>query len=59
MKKKITAIALAACILVVGIVGATMSYFTDTKQATNTFTFGKGVEITLKENGTATTSTDG
>ena len=59
MKKKITAIALAACILVVGIVGATMSYFTDTDTKTNTFTFGKGVEITLTEDGTATEGTDG
>ena len=49
MKKKITAIALAVCILVIGVVGATMSYFTDTKTATNTFTFGNGVKIDLTE----------
>ena len=52
MKKKITAVALAVCILVVGIVGATMSYFTDKDTATNTFTFGK-VDITLTEDSTA------
>lgn len=49
MKKKITAVALAVCILVVGIVGATMSYFTDKDTATNTFTFGEGVDIKLTE----------
>ena len=49
MKKKITALALAVCILVVGIVGATTAYFTDKKEATNTFTFGEGVKITLTE----------
>lgn len=48
MKKKITAIALAVCILAVGIIGATMSYFTDTDEKTNVFTMGK-VDITLTE----------
>lgn len=52
MKKKITAIALAVCILAVGIVGATMSYFTDQETKTNTFTFGK-VAIDLTETSTA------
>ena len=53
MKKKITAVALAVCILVVGIVGATMSYFTDKDTATNTFTFGEGVDIKLTESSIA------
>lgn len=53
MKRKITAIALAVCILVVGVVGATMSYFTDTDSKTNTFTFGK-VDITLTEDSVST-----
>ena len=48
MKKKVTAIALAVCILVVAVIGATMAYFTDTDSKTNTFTFGK-VDIDLTE----------
>ena len=52
MKKKITAIALAVSILVVGVIGATMAYFTDKDTSTNTFTMGK-VDITLTETSTA------
>lgn len=48
MKKKVTAIALAVCILAVAVIGATMAYFTDTDSKTNTFTFGK-VDIDLTE----------
>ena len=51
MKKKVTAIALAACILAVAVIGATMAYFTDTDSKTNTFTFGK-VDIDLTEDST-------
>ena len=56
MKKKVTAIALAVCILAVAVIGATMAYFTDTESKTNTFTFG-GVDIELTE--TSTKSEDG
>lgn len=52
MKKKVTAIALAVCILAVAVIGATMAYFTDTDSKTNTFTFGK-VDIDLTETSTA------
>ena len=48
MKKKITAIALVVAILAVGIIGGTLAYFTDTDNATNTFTAG-GVKIDLIE----------
>lgn len=51
MKKKVTAIALAVCILAVAVIGATMAYFTDTDSKTNTFTFGK-VDIDLTEEST-------
>lgn len=51
MKKKVTAIALAVCILAVAVIGATMAYFTDTDSKTNTFTFGK-VDIDLTEDST-------
>lgn len=56
MKKRMTAIALVICLLAIGIVGATMSYFTDKETSTNTFTMGK-VDITLTE--TSTPSDDG
>lgn len=48
MKKKITAIALVVCLVAVAIVGGSLAYFTDTDDATNTFTVGK-VDITLTE----------
>lgn len=48
MKKKITAIALVVCLVAVAIVGGSLAYFTDTKNATNTFTAG-GVAIDLIE----------
>lgn len=48
MKKKITAIALVVCLVAVAIVGGSLAYFTDTDEATNTFTVGN-VDITLTE----------
>ena len=48
MKKKILSIALAACLALVAIAGASLAYFTDTDDATNVFTSGK-VDITLNE----------
>lgn len=53
MKKRMTAIALVVCLLAIGIVGATMSYFTDKETSTNTFTMGKGIFIDLSETSTA------
>ena len=48
MKKKITAICLCVTMLAIAIVGASLAYFTDTKDATNTFTVGN-VKIQLIE----------
>ena len=48
MKKKIVALCLCVALAVVAIGGATLAYFTDTDDATNTFTVGK-VDITLNE----------
>ncbi len=48
MKKKIVAICLCVALLAIAIVGGTLAYFTDTKEATNTFTVGN-VEIKLIE----------
>ena len=48
MKKKITAIFLCVALVAIAIVGASLAYFTDTDEATNTFTAG-GVEIKLIE----------
>ena len=48
MKKKITAIALVVCLVAVAIVGGSLAYFTDTDDATNTFTVGN-VSIDLTE----------
>ncbi len=48
MKKKITAISLCVALLAIAIVGASLAYFTDTDNATNTFTAG-GVKIKLIE----------
>ena len=46
LKKKIFGIALVVGLLVISIVSTTMAYFTDTDQATHTFTSGK-VDIEL------------
>ena len=48
MKKKITAISLCAALLAIAIVGASLAYFTDTDNKTNTFTVGN-VDIDLIE----------
>ena len=48
MKKKIVALCLCVALAVVAVGGATLAYFTDTDEATNTFTAG-GVKIELIE----------
>lgn len=48
MKKKILAMCLCVAMLAIAIVGGTLAYFTDTDQATNTFTTAK-VNIALNE----------
>lgn len=56
MKKKIVALCLCIALAVVAIGGATLAYFTDTKNVTNTFTVGN-VKIKLDEKDI--TKTDG
>ena len=48
MKKKIVALCLCVALAVVAIGGATLAYFTDTDNETNTFTVGN-VKIDLIE----------
>lgn len=48
MKKKILALAMAAIMLIVAVVGGTLAYFTDEDAATNVITIGN-VDITLYE----------
>lgn len=48
MKKKILALALVVVLAVTAVTGATLAYFTDEKEAVNTFTVGN-VEIELTE----------
>lgn len=48
MKKKLTAVALVVCMLAIMLVGASLAYFTDKDEATNTFTVGN-VDIELIE----------
>ena len=48
MKKKLTAVALVVCMLAIMLVGASLAYFTDKDEATNTFTVGN-VKIDLIE----------
>lgn len=48
MKKKIIALCLVVALAATAIVGGTLAYFTDTDDATNTFTVGN-VDITLTE----------
>ena len=48
MKKKITALFLCVALAAIAIVGASLAYFTDTDNETNTFTVG-GVKIDLIE----------
>lgn len=50
MKKKILALALCTALVAIAVVGATLAYFTDTDDKTNTFTVGKvGIELTEDE----------
>ena len=49
MKKKIVTCSLVVALLVIGVIGASLAYFTDTDKADNVFTTGK-VNITLNEN---------
>lgn len=49
MKKKIVTCSLVVALLVIGVIGASLAYFTDTDNADNVFTTGK-VDITLDEN---------
>ena len=48
MKKKIIALCLIVALAATAVIGGTLAYFTDTKEATNTFTVG-GVKIALIE----------
>lgn len=48
MKKKIIALALAAAMLAIAVIGGTYAYFTDKEEKTNVFTVGN-VDITLYE----------
>ena len=48
MKKKILSVCLVVAIAVLAIAGASLAYFTDNEEATNTFTFGN-VDIELTE----------
>lgn len=50
-KKRVMALALALILLLLALTRATLSYFTDTKKATNTFTYGS-VSIKQYENNT-------
>lgn len=48
-KKKILSLALVVCVAAILAIGGTLAYFTDTDNATNTFTMGN-VKIELEEN---------
>ena len=48
MKKKLTAIFLCVALVAIAVVGASLAYFTDTDEATNTFAVGN-VKIELNE----------
>ena len=56
-KKKIFALALSVCVVVLSIAGSSIAYFTDTAEYTNTFTSGN-VKIMLKVNGTEITDSN-
>ena len=49
MKKKIVTCSLVVALLVIGVIGASLAYFTDTDAKDNVFTTGK-VDISLDEN---------
>lgn len=57
MKKKILIVALVVCLMVMSITSATIAYFTDTEQYSNTFTTGN-VYIDLTTNGETTNESD-
>ena len=58
MKKKITLVATSVLLVAALVIGGTLAYFTDTEEATNTFTVGN-VDITLTEpNWNSSGSTD-
>jgi len=59
MKKKVLSLCLVLALLALAVAGATLAYFTDTDEATNTFTVGN-VEIDLIESNIhrATTGAD-
>lgn len=60
MKKKIFGITLAVALIVLSIAGTSLAYFSDTETATNTFTSGEGIKITLTyNNGTENKVLDG
>lgn len=48
MKRKIIVLAIALCLALTALAGATLAYFTDEEHADNTFTM-KGIDITLEE----------
>ena len=48
MKKKIVTCSLVVALLVIGVIGASLAYFTDTDNADNVFTTGN-VKIELNE----------
>lgn len=48
MKKKILALCLVVVLAATAVIGGTLAYFTDTEEATNTFTIGN-IDITLDE----------
>ena len=48
MKKKIVTCSLVVALLVIGVIGASLAYFTDTDKADNVFTTGN-VKIELNE----------
>ena len=53
MKKKIFMMTLAACLIVLSIVGTSLAYFTDTDAKTNVFTAGNvDIELTYDESAT-------
>ena len=49
MKKKIVTCCLVAALLVIGVIGASLAYFTDKDAKDNVFTTGN-VDISLQEN---------
>ena len=48
-KKKVNSLCLVVALLAVAVIGGTLAYFTDTEEATNTFTFDNKVDLELTE----------